>query len=108
MHPSLLPPRRVEIGDAASFVGTTPRAIRHHQIGLLPEPQQGSDGRRLHGYDEVIRPLWIRKTADAGIALGDIRDDLGALLVTERIVGPSVRPSRPPGSSPWPPLRICR
>lgn len=71
----LVPPRQVRIGDAASFVGTTPRAIRHyHQIGLLPEPERGGDDRRRYGYQEVVRLLWIRRMADAGIALDDIRD----------------------------------
>lgn len=75
MFSSFIPPREVKIGDAASFVGTTPRAIRHyHSIGLLPEPGRGSDGRRRYGYEEMIRLLWIRKMADAGITLGDIRD----------------------------------
>ena len=75
MYPSFVPPRQVKIGDAASFVGTTPRAIRHyHELGLLPEPERGSDDRRRYGYDEMIRLLWIRKMADAGIALDDIRD----------------------------------
>ncbi len=75
MYLSFIPPRRVKIGDAASFVGTTPRAIRHyHEIGLLPEPERGSDGHRRYGYEEMIRLLWIRKMADAGIALHDIRD----------------------------------
>lgn len=68
-------PRQVRIGDAAAFVGTTPRAIRHyHAIGLLPEPERGSDGRRRYGYEDMIRLLWIRTMADAGIALSDIRD----------------------------------
>ncbi|WIE66160.1 MerR family transcriptional regulator [Curtobacterium sp. MCLR17_036] len=72
------PPRRVGIGDAAAFVGTTPRAIRHHHaIGLLPEPERGSDGRRRYGPDEITRLLWIRRMADAGIALADIRDAFG-------------------------------
>lgn len=67
-------PRQVRIGDAAAFVGTTPRAIRHyHEIGLLPEPERGTDDRRLYGYDDMIRLLWIRRMADAGIALDDIR-----------------------------------
>ena len=75
MHPSLIPPRQVKIGDAASFAGTTPRAIRHyHEIGLLPEPERGADDRRRYGYADMIRLLWIRKMADAGIALDDIRD----------------------------------
>lgn len=75
MYSSFIPPRQVTIGDAAAFVGTTPRAIRHyHEIGLLPEPERGSDNRRRYGYEDMIRLLWIRKMADAGIALDDIRD----------------------------------
>ncbi len=68
-------PRQVKIGDAAAFAGCTPRAIRHyHEIGLLPEPERGGDDRRRYGYEDMIRLLWIRKMADAGIALDDIRD----------------------------------
>lgn len=75
MHASFIPPRQVKIGDAAAFVGTTPRAIRHyHEIGVLPEPTRGSDDHRRYGYEDMIRLLWIRKMADAGIALDDIRD----------------------------------
>ncbi len=85
MHSPLVPPRQVTIGDAASFVGTTPRAIRHyHEIGLLPEPERGSDDRRRYGDDDMIRLLWIRKMADAGIPLADIR---GAVADT-RSAGP--------------------
>ncbi|ROR00364.1 DNA-binding transcriptional MerR regulator [Streptomyces sp. 2132.2] len=74
MYPSPTPPREVKIGDAAAFAGTTPRAIRHyHQIGLLPEPGRGGDGRRRYGYDDMIRLLWIRKMSEAGISLDDMR-----------------------------------
>lgn len=74
---SFIPPCQVTIGGAATFAGTTPRAIRHyHEIGLLPEPQCGSDDRRRYGYEEMVRLLWIRRMADAGIALDDIRDAL--------------------------------
>jgi DNA-binding transcriptional MerR regulator len=72
---SFTPPRQVKIGDAAAFAGSTPRAIRHyHEIGLLPEPERGGDGRRRYGYEDMIRLLWIRRMADAGVALDDIRD----------------------------------
>ena len=75
MFSTFTPPRQVAIGGAAAFVGTTPRAIRHyHQIGLLPEPERGSDDRRRYGYEDMIQLLWIRRIADAGIALDDIRD----------------------------------
>ncbi|SMC50823.1 MerR family transcriptional regulator [Lentzea albidocapillata] len=74
MHLSFTPPRQVKIGDAAAFAGTTPRAIRHyHQIGLLREPERGADGRRRYGYDDMIRLLWIRRMAEAGIRLDDMR-----------------------------------
>ncbi|WJK44221.1 MerR family transcriptional regulator [Solwaraspora sp. WMMA2056] len=72
MRPSSLGPRR---------------AIRHyHQIGLLPEPERGVDGRRRYGYDDMIRLLWVRKMADAGISLDDMRAafegtrDIGEML----------------------------
>ncbi|MEW1683267.1 MerR family transcriptional regulator [Streptomyces sp. NPDC093594] len=75
MYSSFIPPRQVKIGDAAAFVGTTPRAIRHyHEIGLVPEPARGGDDRRRYGYEDMIRLLWIRRMADAGVALDDIRD----------------------------------
>lgn len=75
MYPFPTPPREVLIGDAAAFVGITPRAIRHyHQVGVLPERERGGDGRRRYGYAEIIRLLWIRRMADAGIPLEDIRD----------------------------------
>jgi DNA-binding transcriptional MerR regulator len=71
--------RRVLIGDAASFAGTTPRAVRHyHQIGLLPEPERGGDDRRRYSYEDVVQLLWIRAMAEAGIALDDIRDAFAA------------------------------
>ncbi|MGW6441517.1 MerR family transcriptional regulator [Lentzea sp. NPDC055074] len=74
MHLSFTPPRQVKIGDAAAFAGTTPRAIRHyHQIGLLQEPERGADGRRRYGYDDMIRLLWIRRMAEAGVGLDDVR-----------------------------------
>ncbi|MFJ9647623.1 helix-turn-helix domain-containing protein [Streptomyces sp. NPDC004244] len=67
--------RQAKIGDVAALVGTTPRAIRHyHAVGLIPEPGRGGDGRRRYGFQDVVRLLWIRKMADAGIALDDIRD----------------------------------
>lgn len=43
------------------------------EIGLLPEPERGDDDRLRYGYGEgdMIRLLWIRTMADAGIALDD-------------------------------------
>jgi DNA-binding transcriptional MerR regulator len=78
-------PRWVKIGDAAAFTGTTPRAIRHyHAIGLLAEPERGADNRRRYGYDDMIRLLWIRKMADAGIPLDDIRTAFAGAIDIEQ------------------------
>ncbi|MGV9317227.1 MerR family transcriptional regulator [Streptomyces sp. NPDC003691] len=75
MPMSFLVSRQSRIGDVAALVGTTPRAIRHyHAVGLIPEPGRGADGRRRYGFQDVVRLLWIRKMAGAGIALDDIRD----------------------------------
>ncbi|WP_341395331.1 MerR family transcriptional regulator [Arthrobacter sp. G119Y2] len=75
MHLSLVPPRHVVIGDAASFVGTTPETIRrYHDIGLLLEPERGSDGQGRYGYESMIRLLWVQKMVDGGIALDDMCD----------------------------------
>ncbi|MFH8367025.1 MerR family transcriptional regulator [Streptomyces sp. NPDC018031] len=80
-------PRQVKIGDAAAFAGTTPRAVRHyHAIGLLPEPVRGGDGKRRYGYDDMIRLLWIRKMADAGISLDDIRTAFDGTQSIEEIL----------------------
>ncbi|GIG39220.1 MerR family transcriptional regulator [Cellulomonas phragmiteti] len=87
MLPSLVPPRHVTIDDAASFVGTTPQAIRrHHATGLLPEPEPGGDDRR-YGHDEVVRLLWIRRMADAGISA----DRIGAALADPTPAGTGSR-----------------
>ncbi|MFF9909028.1 MerR family transcriptional regulator [Streptomyces sp. NPDC013457] len=88
MYPSVRPPRDVKIGDAAAFAGTTPRAIRHyHQIGLLPEPERGGDGRRRYGYDDMIRLLWIRKMSATGISLDDMRAAFDESRDVEDVLG---------------------
>ncbi|NEA97648.1 MerR family transcriptional regulator [Streptomyces sp. SID13726] len=88
MYPSATPPREVKIGDAAAFAGTTPRAIRHyHQIGLLPEPGRGGDGRRRYAYDDMIRLLWIRKMSEAGISLDDMRAAFDEARDIEDVLG---------------------
>jgi DNA-binding transcriptional MerR regulator len=83
MNLSSMPPRQVTVEDAAAFAGTTPREIRqYHEFGLLPEPERGGDEPR-YGYDEMIRLLWIRKMADAGIAVTDIRGAVADLVPAE-------------------------
>ncbi|TWX39966.1 MerR family transcriptional regulator [Frigoribacterium sp. ACAM 257] len=100
MFSSFIPPRQVAIGDAASFVGTTPRAIRHyHSLGLLPEPERDGGGRRRYDYDAMIRLLWIRKMTDAGIALGDIRDAFAGLPASGAAASGAAAPVSPHGAA---------
>jgi DNA-binding transcriptional MerR regulator len=78
MNLSFVPPRHVEIDDAALFARTTPQEIRrYHDLGLLPEPEGAGNDRRRYGYNEMIRLLWIRKMVDAGMAVDDIHDAFG-------------------------------
>lgn len=77
MHSSSipLPPRQVEIGDAAQLTGATPDAIhRYRELGLLPELERAGDGHHRYGYDDMIRLLWIHKMVSAGVDEDDIRD----------------------------------
>ena len=69
----MISPRTVTVEDAASFLGiASTEILRYHEIGLLPEPPLGGEGRRYR-YDDMIRLLWIRAMADAGIADDAIR-----------------------------------
>jgi DNA-binding transcriptional MerR regulator len=73
MSSSFVSPRHVDIDDAAAFVGTTPQEIRrYHDLGLLPEPEQGGNDR--YGHEDVVRLLWVHRMVDAGMAVDDVRD----------------------------------
>jgi DNA-binding transcriptional MerR regulator len=61
------------IGQLASYVGVTVRAVRHyHQIGLLPEPERDASGYRRYGASAVVSLIKIRTLADAGVPLSRI------------------------------------
>ncbi len=71
--------RVLTIGQLASFVGVTPRAIRHyHHLGLLPEAERTASGYRLYDGQAVIDLLRIRTLADAGVPLARVRGLLDA------------------------------
>lgn len=57
-------------GELAALAGVTVRALRHyHQIGLLPEPERGSNGYRDYSVHDLIAVLRIRRLAALGIPL---------------------------------------
>lgn len=67
------------IGELASYVGVTPRAVRfYHQRGLMPEPERDASGYRRYGADDVIRLTRIAALAGAGVPLARIAELLEA------------------------------
>ncbi|MET9322425.1 MerR family transcriptional regulator [Streptomyces sp. NPDC003038] len=79
--------RSVTIGAAAALTGTTPRTLRHyHQVGLLPEPERGPDGRRRYEYDDIVRILWVRRMAELGMTLDDVREALAGKADREALL----------------------
>ncbi|WP_024799331.1 MerR family transcriptional regulator [Nocardia sp. BMG51109] len=57
----------------AELAGTTVRAVRHyHDIGLLDEPERGSNGYKQYGARDLLRVLRIKRLADLGIPLSQI------------------------------------
>lgn len=67
------------IGELASYVGVTVRAVRHyHARGLLPEPERDQSGYRRYDAGAVIELIKIRTLARAGVPLARVRELLRA------------------------------
>jgi DNA-binding transcriptional MerR regulator len=57
-------------GEVARLAGVSVRTLRHyHQVGVLPEPERGSNGYREYDVHDVVRLLRVRRLAALGIAL---------------------------------------
>lgn len=67
----------MNIGQAATASGVTPKMIRHYEtLGLLPRVARSGSGYRLYD-DRALHTLrFIRRAREMGFALGEI----GALL----------------------------
>ncbi|MPY34064.1 MerR family transcriptional regulator [Streptomyces adustus] len=67
----------MRIGEIAALVGVTPRTVRHyHHQGLLPEPARLGNGYRHYGLREAVLLARIRRLAELGLALEEVRDIL--------------------------------
>ncbi|KAA2251176.1 MerR family transcriptional regulator [Solihabitans fulvus] len=67
------------IGQVATYLGVTVRAIRHyHQRGLLPEPERDASGYRRYGADAVVTLVRIKAMSDAGVPLARIDELMAA------------------------------
>ncbi|MER7168697.1 MerR family transcriptional regulator [Micromonospora sp. NPDC000207] len=66
-------------GELARLAGVTVRALRHyHQVGVLAEPDRGSNGYRSYDVHDLIRVVRIKRLASVGIPLErmpDLLDD---------------------------------
>jgi DNA-binding transcriptional MerR regulator len=68
------------IGQLATYVGVTVRAVRHyHQRGLLAEPGRDGSGYRRYDADAVVNLIRIKTLSGAGVPLARIEE----LLNTE-------------------------
>jgi DNA-binding transcriptional MerR regulator len=65
----------MQIGELATLVGLSTRAIRHyHHRGVLPEPARRANGYRDYGLRHVVLLARIRRLAELGLSLDEVRD----------------------------------
>jgi DNA-binding transcriptional MerR regulator len=65
--------------ELASVAGVTVRTLRHyHQVGVLAEPERGSNGYRHYDVHDLVRLLRIKRLAAMGIALDGMAEVLDA------------------------------
>lgn len=59
----------------AELAGTSLRAVRHyHEVGLLDEPERGSNGYKHYGVAHLVRLLRIKRLTELGFSLAQIAE----------------------------------
>ncbi|GAA3010435.1 MerR family transcriptional regulator [Kitasatospora albolonga] len=67
----------MRIGELAALVGVSTRTVRHyHHQGLLPEPERRANGYREYGLRDAVELARVRRLAELGLSLDEIRDVL--------------------------------
>lgn len=67
----------MRIGELAALVGVSPRTVRHyHHLDLLPEPVRLANGYREYGLRDAVVLARVRRLAELGLSLDEIRDVL--------------------------------
>ncbi|WP_030528829.1 MerR family transcriptional regulator [Phycicoccus jejuensis] len=71
----------------AELAHTSVSTVRHyHRMGLLEEPERGSNGYKHYGVPHLVRLLQIIRLGDLGVPLADIPEwDLGGQGLGEQI-----------------------
>lgn len=67
----------MRIGELAALVGVSTRTVRHyHHLGLLPEPERLGNGYREYRLRDAVALARVRRLAELGLSLDEIRDVL--------------------------------
>lgn len=67
----------MRIGELAALVGVSTRTVRHyHHLGLLPEPERLANGYREFRLRDAVVLARVRRLAELGMSLDEIRDVL--------------------------------
>jgi DNA-binding transcriptional MerR regulator len=67
----------MRIGELAALVGVSTRTVRHyHHLGLLPEPVRLTNGYREYRLRDAVSLARVRRLAELGLSLDEIRDVL--------------------------------
>ncbi|MFI5912011.1 MerR family transcriptional regulator [Dactylosporangium sp. NPDC051541] len=67
----------MRIGELAALVGVSTRTVRHyHHLGLLPEPERHGNGYRDYRLRDAVVLARVRRLAELGLSLDEIRDVL--------------------------------
>ena len=67
----------MRIGELAALAGVSTRTVRHyHHVGLLPEPERGSNGYRSYQLRDLMLLVRSRHLAELGLSLDEISDVL--------------------------------
>lgn len=67
----------MRIGEFAALVGVSTRTVRHyHRLGLIPEPVRLSNGYRDYRLRDAVVLARVRRLAELGLSLDEIRDVL--------------------------------
>jgi DNA-binding transcriptional MerR regulator len=67
----------MRIGELAALAGVSTRTVRHyHHLGLLPEPERLANGYREYRLRDAVVLARIRRLAELGVSLEEIRDVL--------------------------------
>lgn len=67
----------MRIGELAALAGVTTRTVRHyHHLRLLPEPERTPGGYREYRLRDAVLLARVRRLAELGLSLDEIRDVL--------------------------------